>query len=94
MKVLVKNDSKISFIVGSLRNSGFAPGKIRSVLWLYIKGDKWTQVTIKVFVSYSVTICGVTTHMYYKCQSNPDSYMCTHLNVDIKGPVCAEEYET
>lgn len=41
---------------------------------------------------YSVTICGVTTHMYYKCQSNPDS--CTHLNVDIKGPVCAEEYET
>lgn len=24
---------------------------------------------------YSVTICGVTTHMYYKCQSNPDSYM-------------------
>lgn len=43
---------------------------------------------------YSVTICGVTTHMYYKCQSNPDSYMCTHLNVDIKGPVCAEEYET
>lgn len=51
MKVLVKNDSKISFIVGSLRNSGFAPGKIRSVLWLYIKGDKWTQVTIKVFVS-------------------------------------------
>lgn len=39
---------------------------------------------------YSVTICGVTTHMYYK----PDSYMCTHLNVDIKGPVCAEEYET
>lgn len=43
---------------------------------------------------YSVTICGVTTHMYYKCQSNPGSYMCTHLNVDMKGPVCAEEYET
>lgn len=39
---------------------------------------------------YSVTICNVTTHIYYKCQSNPDSFLCAHLNVDTEGPVCAE----